>query len=99
MVEWLESGAPETEGVKLKRDIELELIDNSQAIVVVSEDEVEVIKHYRPNATVMVVSNIHEVPALEPTSCSGRSGLLFIGNMNHPPNWWVGHAARGGCRT
>lgn len=86
VVSWLDSAAPEAAVVREKRDAELELIDNSQAIVVVSEDEIEIIKHYRPNATVLVISNIHEVPEQQLTSCNDRSGLLFIGNMNHRPN-------------
>eukprot|EP00887_Chlorella_sp_A99_P006816 scaffold2.g6816.t1 len=92
VVEWLEAQGPESTGVRERRDMELELIDNSQAIVVVSEDEIDVIRHYRPDATVMVISNIHEVPEQQPTSCAGRDGLLFVGNMNHPPNWQAVHA-------
>lgn len=55
--------------------------------------EVEVIKHYRPSAQVLVVSNIHNIRPTT-TTCEQRSGLLFVGNFNHKPNnqalnWFV----------
>ena len=51
-----------------------------------SYEEVDLIQRYRPQAQVAVVSNVHLVEGPPKTSCHGRSGLLFVGNMNHLPN-------------
>lgn len=49
---WLDSGAPESLEIANSREIELELMDKSDVVVVVSHVEGEVVKHYRPNAKV-----------------------------------------------
>lgn len=50
ILDWLEG--PEAEEVREKRRVELALIDSSNLVVVVSPQEVELIKHYRPDTKV-----------------------------------------------
>lgn len=50
ILEWLEG--PDAEEVRDKRRVELALIDASDLVVVVSPQEVELIKHYRPDTKV-----------------------------------------------
>ncbi|MEW5319972.1 MAG: hypothetical protein WDW38_011081, partial [Sanguina aurantia] len=94
---------PEGSPLRHNRDIELDIIRSAAITVVVSADEVRLLKHYVPGAgheeraavginalfrnaaKIFVISNIHE-PELSFPSCDGRSGILFVGNFNHPPN-------------
>jgi len=100
IIDWFDANPtdPQVEAVRLNRDLELSFIDASQVTVVVSPDEVDIIKHYRPNAQIAVVSNIHDLSSDgvdedndnssndDPGYCSSRTGILFVGNMNPPPN-------------
>mmetsp|Transcript_21118 Transcript_21118/g.35983 ORF Transcript_21118/g.35983 Transcript_21118/m.35983 type:complete len:753 (+) Transcript_21118:1716-3974(+) len=84
VIQWLDN-APEAIHARKVRDIELELLGNSSAIIVVSEVEVKLLNHYMPAAKVFLVSNIHTIHKTL-NSCENRKGLLFVGNMNHQPN-------------
>lgn len=51
--------------------------------------QAEVLRHYRPKAHLAVVPHVHDLHRLNgpaPPTCKGRSGALFVGNMNHLPN-------------
>ncbi len=75
------------------RRSELAVIEQADAILVVSETEVGVLKEDAPGAMVHVLSNIHEVPGRRP-GFEERSDLFFVGGYQHPPNvdaarWFV----------
>lgn len=67
------------------RAAELALVAASDATWVVSPVEQALLKQLRPDATVEVVSNIHDVAASTPGP-EGRAGLLFVGGFRHTPN-------------
>lgn len=67
------------------RELELGLIRASDLTFVVSEYERDLLAQLEPDADVRVLSNVHEVPA-SPVTLNGRSGVIFVGNFNHPPN-------------
>lgn len=71
--------------VTAMRELELALIRRADATLVVTEDEKAHVLADVPESIVRVVPNVHEpretVPPLE-----GRSGLVFVGGFEHPPN-------------
>lgn len=67
------------------REAELQLVDDADATWVVSPVERELLLQLRPQATVEVVSNIHDAAASTPGP-EGRAGLLFVGGFRHTPN-------------
>ncbi|HTZ64169.1 MAG TPA: glycosyltransferase [Solirubrobacteraceae bacterium] len=70
---------------KILRDLELALIRNTDATLVVTDDERAQIQRDVPNANVFVVPNIHDIePEVAPAQ--DRSGILFIGSFEHLPN-------------
>lgn len=92
MLAWLDSDAPAAEPIRRLRELELGIFDGTAAVLAVSQMEKEVIVRLRPNALVAVASNVMflpEAPAA-PVAFAARSGLLFVGNMRHIPNRWVG---------
>ena len=76
------------------RTRELGLIANADATLVVSEAERELLAQDAPQATVRVLSNLHELGADGPTWAQRRD-LLFVGGFRHPPNvdavLWFAH--------
>ena len=71
--------AEEFEGVELKATRE------SDAVLVVSAEEKNVLASQAPEQTIAVISNIHEVSRSIPPY-KARRGLVFIGGFEHPPN-------------
>jgi glycosyltransferase involved in cell wall biosynthesis len=67
------------------REAELKLVDEADATWVVSPVERDLLRQLRPQATVEVVSNVHDVAATIPGP-EGRAGLLFVGGFRHTPN-------------
>jgi glycosyltransferase involved in cell wall biosynthesis len=61
-------------------------------VVCVTDSDAEVVRAEIPGADIVVVPNAHaEVP--EGPGFEQRTGFLFVGNFNHPPNadavaWW-----------
>ena len=47
--------------VRLKLALDLGYVDESAVTMVVSEEELRMLQHYRPKAKLFLVSNIHEV--------------------------------------
>lgn len=75
------------------RALELGLVTASDATLVVSPFEVEVLAREVPGARVHVVPNVHESHAIS-AQPEGRADLLFVGSFGHPPNidavrWFV----------
>jgi GT2 family glycosyltransferase len=103
VMQWLKNVPAAAQEVAQRRDEELSYVDVSAATLVVSTAEIEVIHSYKPDAHVVLVSNVHEI---QPTSsqCKPRRGLLFVGNFNHVPNnqaiaWLLEHVMPGLLRT
>jgi O-antigen biosynthesis protein len=76
----------------LQKRVELDIIERSDAVIVVSEVEAALLRTM-VETPVFVVPNIHES---DPTAVTpaGRSGLLFVGGFQHRPNedavqWFV----------
>lgn len=76
----------------LQKRVEIDLIERSDAAIVVSEFEQRVL---RPlvDTPVLVVPNIHDDDHA-PVDPRGRTGLLFVGGFQHKPNedavlWFV----------
>ena len=67
------------------RELELGLIGKTDATLVVSEIERNLLAVDAPSATVRVLSNIHETSANGP-AWPQRNDLLFVGGFRHPPN-------------
>ena len=75
------------------RELELALIRNTDATMVVSDVERELLAIDAPGANVRVLSNLHRDAAPGP-AWAQRDGLLFVGGFRHPPNvdavlWFV----------
>lgn len=66
--------------------LELNYANQAEATVVVTEDEKQVLSSLGVK-NVWVIPNIHEEISLsEKVAFDRRSGLVFIGSYNHPPN-------------
>jgi len=67
------------------RHDELETIRNSDLTIVVSEAERDILIDAAPDASISVLSMIHEVPG-RTKDFDARCGIFFIGGFRHPPN-------------
>lgn len=67
------------------RGLELALIREADATLVVSEVERALLAIDAPGADVRVLSNLHRETPTGP-AWSQRDGLLFVGGFRHPPN-------------
>lgn len=67
-----------------RRD-ELKLIDQSDATLVVSQFEADLLHELRPQSHIQVVSNIHSLQN-PGKPWADRKDLLFVGGFQHPPN-------------
>lgn len=67
------------------RELELALIRDADATLVVSEVERALLAIDAPGADVRVLSNLHREAPQGP-AWSQRDGLLFVGGFRHPPN-------------
>lgn len=67
------------------RGIEMEIAANSDAVVVVSPVEQELLCNALPANRVVLISNIHRV-CEEVAPREGRKDFVFIGGFEHPPN-------------
>lgn len=89
----LENSLPLRRVAERTRRSELAVIAQSDAVVVVSPAEAEVLAADAPDALVHVITNIHEVPGRR-VDFGARSDLFFVGGYQHPPNvdaaqWFV----------
>jgi GT2 family glycosyltransferase/SAM-dependent methyltransferase len=67
------------------RELELGLVRGSDATIVVSDEERELLEELVPGARVIVVPNANDV-ADDVAPLEGRRGVLFVGGFEHPPN-------------
>lgn len=67
------------------RQAELSLIRHSDATLVVSPVEQELLQELVPDARIRVLSNIHRIHGRR-RGWSERRDLLFVGGFQHPPN-------------
>src|SRR5690606_36285410 len=72
---------------------ELDVIERSDATLVVSEVERQLLAQDAPHARVSVLSNLHDVSG-PGRSYDERRDLVFVGGFRHPPNvdavrWFV----------
>jgi len=66
-------------------DMELSLTRVSDAVLVVSDAEHDLLEAEAPGACIYVIPTIHESQDLG-LPYDEREGLLFVGSFNHPPN-------------
>jgi O-antigen biosynthesis protein len=67
------------------RELELALIRASDATLVLSESERVQVEEDVPGANVLVLPNVHDPVSYVPPP-ENRSGILFVGGFEHPPN-------------
>ncbi len=67
------------------RQMELGLLRSCDVTLVVSEAEQVLLRELVPEADVRVLSNVHDV-AWDSAHPDERSGVLFVGGFDHPPN-------------
>ena len=90
----LEGSRTLLESALTTREQELGVIARSDLTLVVSPVEQNLLAQALPSASVNILSNIHETRS--PTqNFADRSGLIFVGGFQHPPNidamlWFVG---------
>jgi GT2 family glycosyltransferase/SAM-dependent methyltransferase len=79
------SGHPVGAKAEALRQLELAMIRATDATLVVSASEQAQVERDIPRANVLVVPNVHQIePLVGPPE--GRSGILFVGGFEHPPN-------------
>lgn len=79
------------------RDDELSAIDRSDVTLVCSTSELDLLEELAPSAQVEVLGNVHrpgDFGDVADADAADRSGLLFVGGFEHPPNvdamqWFV----------
>lgn len=82
-----QNGAVSAQGAKAMalRELELAMVRASDVTVTVTEEERGHVLAEVSDARVTLVPTIHEIaPDVPP--CEGRSGVLFVGGFEHPPN-------------
>lgn len=89
----LENSLPLKRVASQTRRSELAVIEESDAVLVVSPAEVEVLSEDAPDALVHILTNIHDVPGRR-CGYAERRDLFFVGGYQHPPNvdaavWFV----------
>jgi hypothetical protein len=89
----LESSSTLRQAAAQTKRSEIGVINDSDAVVVVSESEVAVLEKDAPDALVHVLSNVHDVPGRS-HGFGERADLFFVGGYQHPPNvdaacWFV----------
>lgn len=74
-----------TPKAKALRQLELAMIRAADKTLVVSESERVQVEQDVPDADVLVMPNVHDIEPVVPPP-EGRSGILFVGGFEHPPN-------------
>ena len=82
-----QNGSISAQGAKATalRELELAMVRASDVTVTVTEEERGHVLAEVPGARVTIVPTIHEIASDIPP-CDGRSGVLFVGGFEHPPN-------------
>lgn len=89
----LENSQPLKRTAQQTRRAELSVIKASDATLVVSSVEKEVLAEDAPGEKIHILSNIHQVPGRD-KSFEERQDIYFVGGYQHPPNvdaacWFV----------
>lgn len=89
----MEKSAPLKRTALQTRRSEMSVIKSSDATLVVSTVEKDVLAEDAPGEKVHVLSNIHQVPGRDKTFAD-RKDIYFVGGYQHPPNidaacWFV----------
>jgi len=89
----LEQSLPLKRSARQTRRAEMSVIKASDATLVVSSVEKDVLAEDAPGEKVHVLSNIHQVPGRE-KEFTDRKDIYFVGGYQHPPNvdaacWFV----------
>jgi GT2 family glycosyltransferase/glycosyltransferase involved in cell wall biosynthesis len=76
------------------REMELDLIRNADATIVLSAHEREVLARLMPDAPVFEIPIVREIPGRGPLGFGDRRDIVFIGGFRHAPNvdgvkWFV----------
>jgi GT2 family glycosyltransferase/SAM-dependent methyltransferase len=74
-----------TPKAKALRQLELAMIRSADTTLVVSESERLQVERDVPDADVLVMPNVHDIE-LHVAPPEGRSGIIFVGGFEHPPN-------------
>jgi glycosyltransferase involved in cell wall biosynthesis len=67
------------------RELELGLVRGSDVTIVVSDEEREQLEREAPGSRVTVIPVVNEIAERVPPP-EGRTGVLFVGGFEHPPN-------------
>lgn len=81
----LENDAGMAKAAQTTEKLETDLIKKSHTTLVVSSVEKDLLGQQLSSSNIRVLSNIHTITeTVEPLK--GRSGLMFVGGFQHPPN-------------
>jgi GT2 family glycosyltransferase len=77
------------------KQVELDLIRKSDATIVLSRFELDLLRQLTPQARLFEIPIVREVPAASPAGWDERSDIVFVGGFEHQPNvdavkWFVG---------
>ncbi|MBB1088511.1 glycosyltransferase [Lysobacter sp. SG-8] len=81
----LSGDAAQARAAERTRTLELDLIGRSDATLVVSHVERDLLREDAPGARVEILSNLHHVPDPGP-GFDARKDVMFVGGFRHPPN-------------
>jgi len=89
----LEGELPGPEHDELRR-AELRLMRRADVVSTVSDIDAECVQRWVPGMRTVVLPTANPMPTEPPPGYAGRSGLVFIGGFQHPPNvdamrWFV----------
>jgi glycosyltransferase involved in cell wall biosynthesis len=82
----MKGGEELEERARRYQEMETANLRSADTVVAVTETEREAILKLAPDALVMVIPNIHEVPQVREIPLEEREGLVFIGHYLHSPN-------------
>jgi GT2 family glycosyltransferase len=68
------------------RQAELDLIRKSDATIVLSRFELDLLRELTPEARLFEIPIVREVPAVSASGWDARSDIVFVGGFEHQPN-------------
>ncbi len=80
-----EPGAAQGPKAAALLELELAMVRATDVTITVTKDEEEQVLALVPDARTTIISNVHEVSG-RVAPAKQRSGLLFVGGFEHPPN-------------
>jgi O-antigen biosynthesis protein len=82
----LEQGESQNHSLAISKQQEHRLAMRADMTLVVSPIEKAILERECPGIDVRILSNIHQLEEIKMPGFDGRSGLIFIGGFQHPPN-------------